>query len=94
MPDAKRPVRERGKFLYDHPANAIGGGLEGGYPGSTFGQEFFLGLLVWMRNPQVAYIARSNLLKVNGGAIWLHVGCAKFFHALVGSLMARCLLSV
>jgi hypothetical protein len=51
MPDAKRPVRERGKFLCDHPANAIAGWEEGGYPGSTFGQEFFLGLRLWMRIP-------------------------------------------
>jgi len=39
----KRPVREEGEFLYDHPANAIGGGGRGDTPGSTFGQEFFLG---------------------------------------------------
>lgn len=37
MPDAMRPVRERGKFLYDHPANEIGGGRRGDTPGSTVG---------------------------------------------------------
>lgn len=41
-------MRQRGKILYDHPENAIVGGRRGATPGSTFGQEFFLGLLLYV----------------------------------------------